>query len=34
MDIQDKAVWDSAYDKEDDDLVSLPTWEVILEEQY
>jgi hypothetical protein len=34
MDIQDKAIWDAAYDKDYDGLVSIPTWEVILEEQY
>jgi hypothetical protein len=26
MDIQDKAIWDAAYDKDYDGLVSIPTW--------
>lgn len=34
MGIQDKAIWDATYDEEYDGLVSLPTWEVISEEQY
>jgi len=30
----DKAIWDDAYNEEYDGLVSLPTWEVVTEEQY
>jgi len=31
---EDKFIWDAAYDEEYDGLESLPTWEVISEEQY
>jgi hypothetical protein len=31
---EDKLIWDAAYDEEYDGLESLPTWEVISEEQY
>jgi hypothetical protein len=34
MDPNDKLVWDAAYDEEYDGLKSLPTWEVLTEEQY
>jgi len=34
LDPNDKAVWDSTYDKEYDGLSSLPTWEVVSEETY
>ena len=34
MDPNDKAIWDSAYDEEYDGLKSLPTWEIITEEQF
>jgi hypothetical protein len=30
----DKSIWDAAYDEEYDGLESLPTWEVITEEQF
>ncbi len=30
----DKRIWDEAYDEEYDGLESLPTWEVVTEEQY
>jgi hypothetical protein len=30
----DKAIWDAAYDEEYDGLESLPTWEIITEDQY
>jgi len=34
LDPDDKRIWDAAYDKEYDGLESLPTWEVVTEEQY
>jgi hypothetical protein len=34
MDSNDKLIWDAAYDKEYDGLVSLPTWDIITEEQF
>jgi len=34
MDPDDRNIWDAAYDEEYDSLISLPTWEVISEEQY
>jgi len=34
MDPNYKIVWDTAYDEEYDGLESLPTWEVITEDQY
>jgi len=34
LDPEDKLVGDAAYDEEYDGLESLPTWEVISEEQY
>jgi hypothetical protein len=34
MDPSDKLIWDAAYDEEYDGLVSLPTWEVISDEQF
>jgi hypothetical protein len=30
----DKAIWDDAYNKEYDGLVSLPSWEVVSEDEY
>jgi hypothetical protein len=30
----DKSIWDAAYDVEFDGLASLPTWDLITEEQY
>ncbi len=30
----DKAIWDSAYDEEYDGLMSLPSWEVVSEQEY
>jgi hypothetical protein len=34
LDVDDKKIWDSAYDEEFDGLTSLPSWEVLTEEQY
>jgi hypothetical protein len=34
MSPSDKAIWDAAYDEEYDGLTSLPSWEVISEDQY
>jgi hypothetical protein len=34
MDLNDRTIWDAAYDDEYDGLISLPTLEVITEEQY
>jgi hypothetical protein len=34
LDVDDKKIWDSAYDGEFDGLTSLPSWEVLTEEQY
>jgi hypothetical protein len=34
MDPSDKSIWDAAYDEEYDGLISLPTWEVVSEEQF
>jgi hypothetical protein len=34
MDPNDKAIWDSAYNEEYDGLESLPTWEIITEDQF
>jgi hypothetical protein len=34
MDPNNKTIWDVAYDEEYDGLESLPTWEVISEDQY
>jgi len=34
MQPSDKAIWDSAYEEEFDGLSSLPTWEIISEEQF
>jgi len=34
MSPDDKAIWDAAYNEEYDGLESLPTWEIISEEQY
>jgi hypothetical protein len=34
LDPEDKCIWDAAYDEEYDGLESLPTWEVITEDQY
>jgi hypothetical protein len=31
---EDQAIWDAAYDKEYNGLMSLPTWEVISEEEF
>ena len=31
---QDKLIWDAAYDEEYDGLNSIPTWEVISEQQF
>jgi hypothetical protein len=30
----DKLIWDAAYDEEYDGLVSIPTWDIITEEQF
>jgi hypothetical protein len=30
----DKAIWDDAYNEEYDGLVSLPSWEVVSEDEY
>jgi hypothetical protein len=30
----DKDIWDAAYDEEFDGLASLPTWQVITEDQF
>ena len=34
MEPGDKQIWDDAYNKEYDGLVSLPTWEVVTQEKY
>jgi hypothetical protein len=34
MTINDKTILDDAYDKEYDGLLSLPTWEIVTEDQY
>ena len=34
MNSNDKSIWDAAYDEEYDGLESLPTWEVISEDEY
>ncbi len=34
MNSNDKGIWDAAYDEEYDGLESLPTWEVISEDEY
>ena len=34
MSLEDKAIWDAAYDEEYDGLESLPTWQVLTEQQY
>jgi hypothetical protein len=34
LDPADKLIWDAAYDEEYDGLGSLPTWEIISEDQY
>jgi hypothetical protein len=34
MDPADQLIWNDAYNEEYDGLVSLPTWEIILEEKY
>jgi hypothetical protein len=34
MDSNDKLIWDVAYDEEYDGLVSLPTWDILTEEQF
>jgi hypothetical protein len=34
MDANDKIIWDTAYNEEYDNLVPLPTWEIITEKQY
>jgi len=34
MDPDDKMIWDAAYDEEYDGLESLPTWDIITEDQY
>jgi len=34
LDPTDKQVWDAAYDEEYDGLCSLPSWEVVTEDQY
>ena len=34
MDLDDKIIWDAAYDEEYDGLMLLPTWEVVLEDQF
>lgn len=30
----DKQIWDAAYDEEFDGLVSLPTWDIVTEDEY
>jgi len=30
----DKQIWDAAYDKEFDSLSSLPTWDIVTEDQF
>jgi hypothetical protein len=30
----DKTIWDAAYDEEFDGLASLPTWQVVNEDQF
>jgi hypothetical protein len=34
MSPNDKAIWDAAYDEEYDGLESLPTWEIVTEQQF
>jgi hypothetical protein len=34
MSLEDKAIWDATYDEEYDGLESLPTWQVLTEQQY
>jgi hypothetical protein len=34
MDLAYRQIWDAAYDEENDGLCSLPSWEVINEDQY
>jgi hypothetical protein len=34
MDSNDKLIWDVTYNKEYDGLVSLPTWDILTEEQF
>jgi hypothetical protein len=34
MNLNDKTIWDAAYNEEYDGLLSFPTWEVITEEQF
>ncbi len=34
MDSGDKLIWDAAYNEEYNGLVSLPTWDIITEEEF